>query len=472
MIIDGKRVKARKTFDVINPYTNEIIEKVPIAKKEDISKAMRLSYNIKKNLKQNLRIEILKKTAEKIKKNKKRIAQIISSESGLCLKDTLYETGRVYHMLTVGAKFIPKIEEDTTSTYVDGINQNPKLRVITEPLDLVLGITPFNHPMNQVAFKVVPSIMSGTAIVLKPADKTPLSAIKLVEILHEESLPPNFINVITTNNPSQFLEDALSLRLAQMVTFTGGVDVGKHIARRIAATGNELVRYVPELGGNAAFTVLEDADIKLAAERALNAYDNSGQRCTKIKRLLVHNKIANQFIEKFLSLTEKITYGDPMNPNIDMGTVINEDAAKKIQSRVNAAIKDGAKLLYGNIRQGALYSPTLLDMVNPKSELVVKETFGPVAPIIRINSVNEAIEIINSVRYKLAGAVMTKRRDYAELIANSIKVGQFNWNHCTSYRIEQAPFGGFGDSGNGEKEGVILGAQGMRRIRTFYEHQN
>lgn len=464
-------MRKEKTFGIKNPYNNEIVGRVPDAGREDVISAMRLSYSREKNLAPDQRAEILENAAKAVKSSQQEIARIITSESGLCLKDTLYEVNRVHNVLNLGAGAIPKIEEDRTSRFTEGENKNPELKVISEPLDLVLGITPFNHPMNQVAHKIVPAVMAGTAIVLKPAEKTPLSAIKLLQILLECGLPKGYVNVVTSSNPRQFLDDALSTHLAQLVTFTGGMEVGKYIARRLAETGNELVKYVSELGDSAAFTVLEDADIRLAAERAMNAYANSGQRCTSIKRILLHNKVADEFIEQFLGLTEKIRYGDPFDPSTDMGTVINEDAAKLIESRVNMAIKDGAKLLYGNKREGALYSPTLLDDVNPRSELVARETFGPVAPITRIGSIKEAISIINSVNYKLAGAVMTKKRENAELIANSIKVGQFNWNHNPGYRTEQAPFGGFGDSGNGEKEGVIMAAEGMRRVRTFYSHQ-
>jgi len=470
MFINGKRVKNKNTFDVIYPYTNEVIDKVCIATKEDIFKAMRGSYEIRKNLTVDQRVEILKNAAKRVNKQEKELAKLITSESGLSLKDTTHELHRVYDVLTLASKIVPGLEKDTSSRYVYGVNENPKLTVISEPLDLVLGITPFNHPMNQVAHKIAPAIVAGAAIILKPSEKTPLSAIKLTEILHEEGLPTNMLNVITTNKPSQFLEDALSLKMAQLVAFIGGVDVGKHIMRRLTATGNEMVKYLPELGGNSAFTVLEDANVKLAAKIAMNAYANSGQRCTSIKKILLHNAIADEFIEEFLKLTGSIKYGDPMNPSTGMGTVINENAAKMIQSRVEAALKQGAKLLHGNKREGALYSPTLLDNVDYRSELVVKETFGPVAPIIRIDNVHDAIKVINSVNYKLAGAVMTKNRDYAKLISDSIKVGQFNWNNNPGYRFEQAPFGGFGDSGNGEKEGVLLAAEGMRRIRTFYEH--
>src|SRR3989338_159202 len=222
MIIGGKRIKEGKQFDVVNPYTNEIVGKVPDALKEDIATAMNLSFSTKKSLSPEKRADILRKAAKKTKDEQKGIARLITSESGLCLKDTLYEAKRVYNVLTLGANAISKIEEDTTSRYVDGRNENPKLRVITEPLDLVLAITPFNHPMNQVAHKIIPAVMAGTSVVLKPTEKTPLSAIKFVEILLESGLEPNYINLITSNYPKEFLDHALSTHLAQLVTFTGG----------------------------------------------------------------------------------------------------------------------------------------------------------------------------------------------------------------------------------------------------------
>lgn len=470
MIINGEKVERPEKFDVKNPYNGELISQVSIATKQDIENAMKLSYETKKNLTVDQRVKILKTAAEKIKEQRSEIAQLITSEAGLSLKDTLHEVHRVINVLEAAANEVQEVEQDISSRFVKGVNKNPELKVVSEPLDLVLGITPFNHPMNQVAHKLAPAIASGTAIVLKPSEKTPLSATKLIEILHESGLPKNFVNLITTNNPSEFLDIALSTKLAQMVTFTGGIKVGKLIQRKLVETENELVKYIPELGGNSALIVLDDADIEESAKIALNAFANSGQRCTSTKRIILHNKVADQFIEKFLQLTKNLKYGGPNNLETDMGTVINEQAAIQIQEKVEQAIKDGAKLIYGNKRQGALYSPTILDNVNPNSRVVVEETFGPVAPIIRIDSINQAIEIINSGYYKLAGAVMTKDKDKAEHIADSIKVGQFNWNNNPGYRTEHAPFGGFGNSGNGQKEGVILATEGMRRLRTFYTH--
>jgi len=470
MIIDGKKIERKEKFFVRNPYNNEIVGMVGIADRKDIENALTLSYHRKKDIPGEERVRILRDSAERIKREERDLAQLISLESGLCLKDTLYEIDRVCKTLEASADSVYEIEKDISKKFVKGENKNPELQVITEPLDLVVGITPFNHPMNQLVHKIGPAIAAGSSIVIKPSEKTPLSAIRLVEILHETGLPSNMVNLITTNRPLEFLDYVLESRKSEMISFTGSVYVGKYIARRMAESGNELIKYVPELGGNSPFIILDDAELSLAAEMALNAFGNSGQRCTKIKRILLHNEVAHEFICAFLELTKKIRYGSPLDEETNMGTVINEGAAIEIEKRVNEAILDGANLLYGNKRTGALYSPTILDYVLPISRLVVEETFGPVAPIIRIGSLEEAIEIINLSNYRLSAAVMTQSKEKAERIANALKVGQFNWNHHPSYRTEQAPFGGFRDSGNGEKEGVIMSAEGMRRIRTFYIH--
>jgi len=472
MIIDGKFVGSVKTFDVVNPYNKQIVDKVPIASEKQIDEALRLSFKEKNDLKGDERAAILNESAKIIKKRKDEIARLITSESGLCIKQTHHEVERTLDVLKESAKLASSIDrQDFTKKFLrDDQKSKPILKVISEPLDLVIGITPFNHPLNQVAHKVCPAIAAGAKMVLKPSEKTPLTALLFGKILLESGLPKNMVNIITGYPPKYIVDKMISNPLVEMVSFTGGIEVGKYISRKMNESGNELKKYVAELGGNSALTVLEDADLDLAAKIAMGSFDNSGQRCTAIKRILVDKKIVEDFIDKFLSNTEKLKYGDSMDPKNDMGTVINEEAAILIQKRIEMAIKDGAKLLLGNERDGALYSPTILDRVNPRSELVVKETFGPVGPIIRINGLKDAIKIIKFSRYRLAGAVITKDSKKARELSNNIKVGQFNWNGPPGYRSEHAPFGGFPDSGNYEKEGVILAIESMRRMRTFYTH--
>ena len=472
MIIDGQKIDSNKTFDVINPYTNEIVGSVPISTPEQIEQALRFSYEAKTELGAEERAGLLEKTALVLKERKKGFAELITHESGLCIKDSLYEVDRAANAALSAAKVAETIEMDATENYVFGSKEEgAKLKVITEPLDLVAAITPFNHPLNQVVHKVFPAVAAGTCVVLKPSGKTPLSAIKLGELLLELGLEKNMFNIVTGIPASAIADQMISSPLVDMVTFTGGLEVGLHIKKKMVDSYNALKKYVAELGGCSSLIVNEDADIVKSVKVAVaGCFRNSGQRCTAIRRVIVHESIADQFCEMITEETQNIRYGNPYDIETDMGTVITDNAAKMIEKRVNDCIRDGAKLLAGNIRDGALYSPTVLDNVSINSELVSIETFGPVCPIIRARDIDEAIKMANQTNYRLAGAIMTRSKEVAEKVSNSLIVGQFNWNNMPSYRTEAAPFGGFKDSGNGEKEGVVLATQGMRRIRTFYEH--
>ena len=199
-------------------------------------------------------------------------------------------------------------------------------------------------------------------------------------------------------------------------------------------------------------------------------FKNSGQRCTSIRRVVVDQNIADKFIKKLIENTKLIKYGNPFC-DVDMGTVIDEESATRVEARVQSAIRSGARLLYGGKRNGALLSPTILDNVNLSMDLVTLETFGPVCSIIRTSNFEEAVLIAKHTNYKLAGAIITNDKKKSKIASEELKVGQFNINGIPGYRTEAAPFGGFGDSGNGEKEGVILAAYGMRRIRTTYDHR-
>jgi aldehyde dehydrogenase (NAD+) len=225
------------------------------------------------------------------------------------------------------------------------------------------------------------------------------------------------------------------------------------------------------LGGCSPLIVCKDADIDKAVELALyGCFKNSGQRCTAIRRVIVDQAVAESFVEKIMHLVKSIKYGNPLEESVDMGTVIDEQAARTIKQRIDWAISSGAKLLYGGRRNGALMAPTILDNVDLSMNLVSKETFGPVCSIIRVNDFEEALSIAGKTNYKLAGSIVTTDKEKAERASNELKVGQFSFNGPPGYRTEVAPFGGFGYSGNGEKEGVLLAAKGMRRTRTFYKH--
>ena len=461
----------KEKFDVLNPFNGELVQSVTNMNRSQVHEVLKNSLDYQCNLTAEERAAILNNTAEYLTEHTDNLAELISLEAGLSLQDTIYEVGRVVNCARYSAKVCSLVEKDMTDEFLlDEVN-SPELNVVTEPLDLIVGVTPFNHPMNQVAHKIFPAIAAGASIVIKPSEKTPLSAIKLVEILVKSGLPQNMVNIVTGLDPIKILDDILSFPNLDMITFTGGLFAGLAIQQRMIDHKHGLKRYVPELGGCSSLIICDDADLDTAVDLALKGcFKNSGQRCTAVRRVVVDNNVAELFIKKLMSSVKDLSFGNPLNIETDMGTVVDENAASMIKDRIDSAIFQGAKLLYGGTQQGALLSPTILDNVNLTMELVSEETFGPVCPIIRAEGFENALEIAKNTNYRLACGIVTRDNQKAIRASNELKVGQFNFNGPPGYRTEAAPFGGFGDSGNGEKEGIILAAKGMRRIRTFYKH--
>jgi phosphonoacetaldehyde dehydrogenase len=281
-------------------------------------------------------------------------------------------------------------------------------------------------------------------------------------LLVEAGLPPEMFQVVT-GDPKEIADELLTHPDVDVVTFTGGVPIGKYIAAKAIYK-----RQVLELGGNDPLIVMEDADIEEAATLAVaGSYKNSGQRCTAVKRMLVHTSVADRFVERLVEKTQAIRYGDPMDPQTDVGTVIDEAAAMEFESKVNDAIACGAKLLVGNVRQGALYSPTVLDHVTPDMAVVKTETFGPVSPVIRFSTIEEAIELVNGTAYGLSSAVCTNRLDYITRFVTELHVGTVNIREVPGYRLEVTPFGGIKDSGTGIKEGVQEAMKSFTNTKTY-----
>ena len=299
-------------------------------------------------------------------------------------------------------------------------------------------------------------------MVCKPTELTPLTALLLADVLYEAGLPPEMFSVVT-GLPGDIGEEMITNDHIELITFTGGVAVGKHIANHAGYR-----RTVLELGGNSSLIVMEDADLEKAAAMAVQgATKNSGQRCTAVKRVLCVESVADEFAPLVVSEAQKIRYGDPMSSDTDMGTVVHEGAAQLFETRVDAAIGEGATLLYGNDRQGALYSPTVLDHVPRNAELVVEETFGPPIPIIRVKDIDDAIAVDNGTAFGLSTGVCTNRWDHITRFVSELKTGTVNIWEVPGYRIEMSPFGGVKDSGLGYKEGVIEAMKSYTTVKTY-----
>ena len=391
------------------------------------------------------------------------LARLITAESGLSLKDSYYEVGRAYDVYTLSGQLAIREDADTFACDITPHGKARRIHTLREPLQgAISAITPFNHPLNQVAHKVAPSIATNNRMVLKPSEKTPLTALVLADVLYDAGLPKEMFQVVT-GDPREIADALLIDPNVDLITFTGGVAVGKYISKNMGYR-----RAVLELGGNDPLIVMEDADLEEASTLAVaGSYKNSGQRCTAVKRMIVVESVADRFVELLLEKTKKIKYGDPTDPDVDMGTVIDEASAKYCEEKVNDAVVHGAKLLYGNIRKGALYSPTVVDHVPYDCDLVRVETFGPVSPVIRVKNIDEAIRVSNSTAYGLSSGVCTNRLDYVTRFVKELEVGTVNVREVPGYRIEMSPFGGIKDSGLGYKEGVIEAMKCFTNVKTY-----
>ena len=374
--IAGEKVPCERSFEVRYPYTGEVVATVPKASVDDVRRAFSIARKYRSTLTRYDRYRILMKAGDIIASRRDEIARLITLESGLCLKDTQYEVGRASDVLLFAANQALVDDGQVFSCDLTPHGKKRKVYTMREPLlGVISAITPFNHPLNQVIHKVAPAVATNNRVVLKPSEKTPLAAYALADVLYEAGLPGPMLSVLT-GDPREIADELLTNPDADMVTFTGGVAVGKYIAAKAVYK-----RQVLELGGNDPIIVMEDADLEEAALLAASgSYKNSGQRCTAVKRMLVHAGVADEFVERLVAGTKALKYGDPLDPANDMGTVIDEAAAREFESRVNAAMARGAKVLAGHVRRGALYAPTVVDKVVPDMQLVKEETFGPVSP--------------------------------------------------------------------------------------------
>jgi len=463
MRIAGERVAGSRTLDVFNPYTGDVVATVPRASVDDIRRAFSLARAYKPRLTRYERSEICRKAAQIIGSRAEPLSDLITAECGICKKDSLYEVGRARDVFSFAGNAALQDDGQVFSCDLTPHGKSRKVYTLREPLlGVISAITPFNHPLNQVAHKIAPAIATNNRMVLKPTEKTPLSALALADILYEAGLPPPMLSIVT-GDPREIADEMLVNPDIDLVTFTGGVAVGKYIAGKAVYK-----RQVLELGGNDPIIVMEDADLDEAATlAATGSYKNSGQRCTAVKRMLVHERVADAFVEKLLARTRAWTYGDPADRSVDMGTVIDAAAATSFEAKVNAAAAQGARLLFGNERRGALYSPTVLDHVTPDMDVVRTETFGPVSPVIRFKDIDDAIRISNSTAYGLSSAVCTNRLDYITRLVSELQVGTVNVREVPGYRLELTPFGGIKDSGLGYKEGVQEAMKSFTNVKTY-----
>ncbi|MFN3143926.1 MAG: phosphonoacetaldehyde dehydrogenase [Paracoccaceae bacterium] len=466
MRIGGEEVFTEEVIEVRYPFTDEVVGTVPAGTAEHARRAFEIAAGYTPSLTRYERSQILQRAGVLIGERREYLAKWLTLELGICHQHAIYETRRAQDVYQFAAA---QALQDDGEIFSCDLTHNGKARKIftrREPVRAISAITPFNHPLNMVSHKIAPSIATNNCMVCKPTELTPLTAIALADILYEAGLPPEMFQIVT-GWPGEIGEEMMVNDHIDIITFTGGVPVGKLIARTAGYK-----RLALELGGNDPLIVcndLDDADLDRAAGIAVaGATGNSGQRCTAVKRILVQDSVADRFVPLVLERARKIRFGDPQDPETELGCVIHAQAAELFENRVLAAGKAGARILYHPERRGALLPPIVVDHVPHDSELVMEETFGPIIPIVRVPDDDEAVmRISNATAFGLSSGVCTNDLTRAIAYINGLEVGTCNIWEQPGYRIEMSPFGGIKDSGNGVKEGVIEAMKFFTNVKTY-----
>ena len=466
MRIGGEKVFTDDVIEVYYPYTEECVGTVPAGQAKHAARAFDIAAGYRPQLSRYERQKILLRTAELIGERKDDLALWLTLELGISLQHALYETGRACDVFTFAGQMAIIDDGQIFSCDLTPHGKQRKIYTKREPVRAISAITPFNHPLNMVAHKIAPSIATNNCMVCKPTELTPLTAIALADILYEAGLPTEMFQIVT-GWPQDIGDEMVTNENIDIITFTGGVPVGKIIAEKAGYKRSAL-----ELGGNDPLIVLNDLtteDLDKAATIAVaGATGNSGQRCTAIKRILVQESVANEFVPLLLEKAKALKFGNPMDPHTQLGCVVSANAAALFEQRVIEAEKLGAKILYHPPRDGALLPPIVVDHVPHDCELVMQETFGPVVPVIRVPDNDEAVMTIsNATEFGLSSGVCTNNLHRAMAYIEGLDVGTCNIWEQPGYRIEMSPFGGIKDSGNAVKEGVQEAMKFFTVVKTY-----
>lgn len=461
MLINGKHISSDDVEDVINPYDGKVIDTIPIAHRQDAELAIESANNAKDSLREMSAFKISNKlfnVVEKLKEKRLEFAESLTLEVGKPINESLLEVDRSIETLKLSAEEAKRIYGESVPLDAGMGGKGFFAFTQKEPLGVVAAITPFNYPLNLTIHKIAPAIACKNTVIVKPPTEAPLTVMKFCDLLDEE-FPDGVVNVIPGYG-SEVGDHLVISPDVNKISFTGSVTTGLMISQKAG-----MKKVTLELGGNDPTVILKDADLDKAVKGIINgAFLNAGQVCMGVKRVIVEDEIADEFAEKLVEATQKLVMGNPMDSKTTLGTLISEKAAIQVEETVNNAVREGAKILTGGNRDGAFYEATVIDNVAPEMDLVENETFGPVAPIIRVKNIDEAIEVANDTEYGLQAGVFTA--DYASAMrcAQEIEAGTVFINKQSTFRTDNMPFGGFKNSGIG-KEGIKYAVDEMTKTK-------
>ncbi len=464
MLIGGKWVDASDgaVRNVVNPATGEVVDTVPSATKEDVERAIALAVEGQKEWNAyplHKKLAIFEKYASLVEENTERISKVMCEEGGKPIEQCRTEVAANAAIFRIYASAANTFYGHSLPFNAEVRSQGDVAFTIHEPLGVFACIVPFNYPFELAAHKTAPMLVTGNAVVLKPASNTPRSALILCELLLEAGIPANAISCITGAGGKVGNWMASDPRVAA-VSFTGSTSVGIDLAKICAC---DLRRVSLELGGNDALIIFDDCDFEQAISETISGrIGNAGQTCCASKRFIVQNGIREKFISELVSRLSKVKMGDPSDPTVELGPVISEGAAIDAEKQIKEAVEQGAVLRCGGERRGAFLTPTVLEIPKDKKIDIShnEEVFAPVWPVIGFDTVDEAIEIANDTIYGLSSGVMTSNMKTAMKVATSVQAGACIIGGSGNYRLAHQPFGGYKYSGLG-REGAVCTLEEM-----------
>jgi len=467
MYVAGQWIDKPQTINVINPYDNSVIDTVPRADRSDVERALGSAVRgaqVMAKLPGYERWKILKKAAEIIQTKNEELGRLISSEEGKVLAEGRLEASRAFETIMGSAEEAKRLHSETVP--LDGAPGGAgkvglTLRV---PCGVVAAISPFNFPLNLVCHKVGPALAAGNAVVLKPATDTPLSALKLTEILLQAGLPPEGVQCLTGSG-GEIGDLICADRRVRKITFTGSREVGEHICRTAG-----IKKVTMELGSNSPVIVMPDADLdRVAAAVTSTGYANAGQVCISTQRVLTAGKVYGDFLDALKPRVAALTLGDQLDEKTKVGPMVREKEAVRVAEWVKEAVAQGARVVIGGERRGALYAPTIVADVKPEMRISCDELFGPAVAVAPFDDIDQAIALANDSQYGLAAGIFTENLEWAWKFAREVQSGNLHINWGPQWRADLMPYGGLKESGFG-KEGPAYAVQEMTELKMVVFH--
>ncbi len=469
IFLAGNWVDKPKKIEVRNPYDNSVIDTVPKADGSDIDRALSFAERGAKmmaRLSGYERWKILRKAADLMAARNEELGRLISTEEGKIIGEGRFEANRAVETIMGSAEEAKRIHGETVPLDGDPTGTKKLGFTLRVPCGVVAAISPFNFPLNLVCHKVGPALAAGNSVIVKPATDTPLSALRLTEILLEAGLPPEGIQCLTGSG-GEIGDVLVSDRRVRKITFTGSREIGERICRTAG-----LKKVTMELGSNSPLIIMPDADLgRVAAAVVATGYGNAGQTCISTQRVLTSSKVYSDFLSALGPKVQALTTGNQLDEQTKVGPMIREGDAIRVEEWVREAVGGGARVVAGGMRQGAIYSPTVVADVKPAMRISCDELFGPAVAVTPFDSMDEAIALANDTVYGLSAGIFTENLEWAMRFAREVASGNLHVNWGPQWRADLMPYGGLKDSGFG-KEGPRYAVEEMTELKMVVFHLN